>query len=189
MTTETTTIIVSPQDLILDRWDKKGIADHQGTLLATYLPNWTYYRPVPGQSSLRCGIFPVGSYCEIYSPIFTDKADLEKEVQKVHEGFAKFIIDLNKQGKTVSRIDCWLEQSNDYAAVPHPLNDNKASHDLYIKNKDYKHGTFPFGYIFQTENFHKDTVFGNKFILETNKKCKVTKKYFTLKIDSPWLSI
>jgi hypothetical protein len=183
------TITHSQPDLILKRFDKNTILEHQGQTLANYIPGWSFYQPIPNQSFIVRGGYPIGSYCKIFSPVFDNATtDYNTEIQKVYDGVEKFIQDLNKQGKTVSRIECWLDQSDDVLAIPHPANDNGDMVNRYQNNQDYKNAGWIFNDIFKTENTVKETVYGNKFVRQVN-KFKPTKKYYTLRIESSWLSI
>lgn len=185
---KTTTITHSQPDLILSRWDKNNILEHQGQTLVSYLPNWTYYQPIPTKSYIVKGNYPLGLYCKLYSPIFDQTTDYNKEIQMVYDGVDKFIKDLNKNGKTVSRIECWVEQSDDITALPHPLNDNATMVSNYQTNQDYKNSSWIFNDVFKTKDARKQTVYANSFERETN-VFKPTKKYYTLRIESSWLSI
>lgn len=176
--TKIITIAHSQTDLILNRWDKNVILEHQGPLLVKHLSGWIYHQNSRSKS------------CQIFSPILTDKNDLDKEIKKVYDGITKFITDLNKDGKTVSRIECWLDQSNDQDALPHPSNNMAVASAKAQKNQDYKYCNYIFVDHYKTENFAKDTVYGNKFERELNScKIKISKKYFVLHIKSSWLSI
>jgi hypothetical protein len=182
------TITHSPIDLILKRFDKSVIAEYQGKVLVNYISDWLYYQPVPNQSSIVRGEFTLGSYCKLYSPILSNTNDLDTELKKVYDGIEKFIQYLNSEGKTVSRLECWIDQSDDMMALLHPSNDTPDMFNRYQTNQDYKNGSWLFNDIFKTHNSVKQTVYGNKFDREIN-NFKPTKKYFVLRIESSWLSI
>jgi len=174
-------IIHNTIDIIVKRNDV-NILESQAINLVIYLPDWEIYEPFPNG-----GKAPAGSYTRLISPIFElNKDNLELEIQKTLSGLSKFISDLNNTGKGISRVDCTLEQSDDIDAVPHP--NNGLSNTKYRDNKDYKNSSWVFSESIKSEDSFKDTVYLNKTFRETN-DVKVTKKYYTLIIDSPWLSI
>lgn len=174
-------IIHNTIDIIVKRNDV-NILESQASNLVNYLPGWEIYEPFPNG-----GKAPVGSYTRLISPIFElNKDNLEFEVQKTLSGLSKFISDLNNTGKGISRVDCKLEQSDDIDAVPHP--NNGLSNTKYRDNKDYKNSSWVFSESIKSEDSFKETVYLNKTFRETN-DVKVKKKYYTLIIDSPWLSI
>ena len=65
--------------------------------------------------------------------------------------------------------------------------------EKYIDNEDYKNGNWVFEYIMtgarMTNQYGTASAYGNRFDVETNDKCQITKKYFILKIKSSWNSI
>jgi len=182
------TVTQSPNNIILSRWDNVNIIEDQAINLVNYLPGWILFEPFPNGGSA-----PVGSYTKLFSPIYTSSDNLQAEVQKVYDGIQKFISDLNQNGKTISRIDCWIEQSDDIDAVPHPNNNisgNLPTNSKYLSNQDYKFSNWVFCDIFKTENPATQTIFANKFLREENKLDNIVKKkFYTLRIDSCWLSI
>jgi len=183
----TKTITHSPIDIIVSRWDDKNILESQANNLLNYLPGWEIFEPFPNGGSA-----PIGSYTKLFSPIFQKEEDnLTSHLQVVYSGISQFISDLNKTGKGISNIECWLEQSDEKEAVPHPSNSisgNEPSNSKYIQNGDYKNCKWVFNDTFKTEDEINQTVFLNKTLRQIN-NVKVTKKYYVLKINSSWLSI
>jgi len=174
-------------DLILSRWDNINILQGKGPTLLTQLPDG-WLLDVNGSHSIN----------SLYSPILSKTDDIEAEVQKVYESIQKFINILNKDGHTVSRIECKLLQSNNNLALPHPDNYNNQSNRLennkgtddYITNGDYKFSKYIFTDHFKVADGN-DQVYGNKFSRECQKNLKslVKKKYYILVIESAWRSI
>lgn len=188
-------IIIQPNDLILSREDDTHFIHLQGENLSKYLKHssieeysWDYFVPVGG--------FPPGSYAEIVSPIFSGKEQFDIETVNTKLAINKFIEDLNKSGQSVARIECWLEQSDDIDALPHPMN-GATGQGCYPKkyhdNQDFKNGNWAFEYIMSsakmTNKYGTSSAYGNRFDVTTNDKCEITKKYFILKLKSSWRSI
>ena len=181
-------IIVQPNDIILDRFDTNHFIQHQGGELVKYLKDWEHFIPVGG--------FPHGSYTILISPIFSSKEQFDKEIIETQLGINKLIEQLNLNNQSVSRIECCLEQSDDMDALQHPINGGKGQecrNEKYIDNEDYKNGNWVFEYIMtsarMTNQYGTASAYGNRFDVETNDKCQITKKYFILKIKSSWNSI
>lgn len=181
-------VIIQPNDIILDRFDTNHFVKHQGSELIKYLNNWEHFIPV--------GPFPTGCYAQLISPIFSSKEQFDLEVIATQLAINKFIEDLNTNGKSVSRIECWLEQSDDIDAIQHPINGGTAQecrNQKYIDNQDYKNGNWVFEYIMSsakmTNQYGTSSAYGNRFDVDINNKCKIVKKYFILKIKSSWNSI
>ena len=181
-------IIIQPLDIILDRNDRTHFIERQGSEIVKFLGYWNHFIPVGG--------FPSGCYSEIISPILSGEEQFELEVEKTKRSINKFIEELNKTGKSVSRIECWLEQSDDKDALPHPINGATGQGcypKKYLDNNDFKNGNYAFEYIMSsakmTNKYGSESVYGNRFDVETNEKCLITKKYFLLKLKSSWNSI
>ena len=180
-------VVYSDVDLILQSKDS-NVLEGQGYELVKYLPDWVVYEPFPNG-----GKAPTGSYTTLYSPIFEKgKNDIQTELEKVFNGLAEFMKNLNSNGQTVSRIGCWLEQSNDYDAVPHPVNNIKGhngTNQKYIDNQDFKFCNWVFDDITKQDLFG-EIVYGNRVNREINGlKTIVKKKYWGLHINSSWCSI
>ena len=179
-------VIHNEKDLILNRWDNNQIVQNQGPNLLKLLPNWS----IEGKTNNNM----------LYSPLLTKGIDgIESELQKVYDAIQQLITNLNSEGKTISRIECWLHQSDDIRAINHPLNTHKVrvSKDTTHKeqlqlahlNNDYKFSSWVF-----TDHFKDkegDNIFGNRFVrqIKKNLKSAVKKKNYTLVISSAWSSI
>lgn len=181
-------IIVQPNDLILCAEDDTHFIHLQGEKISKYLKYWDYFVPV--------GPFTAGSYSEVISPIFSGKEQFDSEVINTQLSINKFIEDLNKNNQSVSRIECWIEQSDDIDALPHPMNGatgQECRPQKYTDNEDYKNLNWVFEYIMSsakmTNKYGTNSAYGNRFNVETNDKCEVTKKYFIFKLKSSWGSI
>lgn len=174
-------------DIVLDRFDTINILDNQASSLINFLPNnFVIFEPFP-----TGGQAPAGSYTKIYSPVFTSDDDVTDKVKTILDGIHEFINDLNSNGKTIGCIECYLEQSDDLDAVPHPINNvtgNLPTNPKYIQNGDCKNCNWIFSDMFMT--YDRTKVYGNKFNREINNLSGIIKKkYYTLRIESPWLSI
>jgi hypothetical protein len=177
-------VIHSDKDLVLLRWDEK-ILKKQGSKLLELLPkNWIYHEFDTFQKFL-----PNCSSSSIYSPIFENTLDLSETIDVVTKAISGFIACLNKSGNTISRISCYIEQSNDKDALPHPLNNNKESIAKYSSNQDYKNCKWIFDDTNTVCSVSDQTVYGNQFKREYNNKVKINKKYYIIKIESSWGSL
>jgi len=174
-------IVEYSNDIIVKRFDNDKILSSQGEVLIKHLPNWSVYEPHPNG-----GKAPAGTYTKLYSPIFESSKPLREALQEAHDGISEFIKELNASGKGISRIECQVEQSDDFDAVPHPSNDPDMK--KYFDNGDYKNSKWAFNQIFLTENHAKQTVYLNKYTREDN-NVKIIKKYYILRIESSWSSI
>jgi hypothetical protein len=177
-------IIYSFPDLVI-KLNSTNILSGQASNFINKLPGWEVYEPYPNG-----GKAPTGTYTQVWSPIFDrDTNDLELEVQKIYDSLKSFITDLNSQGKTISRVDCWIDQSDDISSVPHPSNeliDHSGMTKEYRKTGDYKLHNWIFCDFVKINSFGE--CYGNIFFRETN-NVKLIKKYYTIHIDSSWGSI
>jgi hypothetical protein len=169
-------VIHNANDLILTRWDNTNVVKDQGPNLLKLLPNWSILRKTNNNM--------------LYSLLLTRGIDnIDHELKKVHDAIQILITDLNLQGKTISRIECWLHQSDDREAIYHPLNTNPDQVKLAQLNGDSKFSSWVF------TDHHKDergdNIWGNKFNrqIKKNHKTIVKKKYWVLSISSAWSSI
>ena len=169
-------VIHNINDLILSRWDNTNVVKNQGPNLLKLLPNWS----IQGKTNNNM----------LFSPPLTKGIDnIESELQKVYDSIQQLITNLNSQGKTISRIECWLHQSDDVEAIYHPLNTHKEQLQLSQLNNDYKFSSWVFTDHFKDEK--GDNIWGNKFMRQIKKNLKsiVKKKNYVLVISSAWSSI
>lgn len=180
----TTTVEVahSSNDIIIHRYDDNSILKSQANVLLQFLPNCVIYEPFP----LNIPGKVQGAYTKIFTGIFENTKSLDDVLPQIYQGISDFINHLNKDGKTVSRIEGWIYQSDTKSHLPHTTN-NPIGNMSMTSGCVYK-SNWVFCDIFKEENYHKQTVFSNRFIREIN-DVEVTHKYWTLCIDSSWLSI
>lgn len=173
----TTTVEVthSSNDIIINRYDDNSILKSQANVLLQFLPNCVIYEPFP----LNIPGKVQGAYTKIFTGIFENTKSLDDVLPQIYQGISDFINLLNKDGKTVSRIEGRLYQSDTKSHLPHTTNNPIGS--VYKSN-------WVFEDIFKEEDYHKQTVFCNRFIRVMN-DVEITHKYWTLCIESSWCSI
>lgn len=181
---KTLTIEHSTNDIIIKRFDDTSILRSQALVLLNFLPNCVIYEPyplnVPGKVQ--------GASTKIFTGIFEQSTNLNGELDTIYKGISEFINHLNKDGKTVSRIDCILYQSDTKTHIPHTS--NNPSNDITMPTGSVYKRNWVFGDIFKVKDHHKQEVYCNKFTREVNDvEPMITHKYWTLCIESSWGSI
>jgi len=159
-----------------------NVLDKQGYNIVKLLPGWEVYEPFPNG-----GRAPAGTYTQLWSPIFTSKDNpLELEIQNIYDVLKTFITDLNSKGKTISRIDCSIKQSDDKNTIPHP-NNGLIDNSGLTKGFSPKLSNWIFCDIIKINSFGE--CYMSIFTREFNSKIKLEKTYYTIEIDSSWNSI
>lgn len=179
-------IINSNIDIISSRYNENDLLESQADEIVKYLPGWEVWEPFT--NGIKA---PAGSYTKVFSPIYTnDTDDFNSIVKTTTNNISNYISDINKNGKGVYRIECWLEQSDYINDVIHPSN-NIEGNEPHTKNS-WKNGDHKCcNWVFDLLVKEKDNVdvYLNRTILEINEKCKVYKKYYTLRLCSSSNSI
>lgn len=158
--------------------------EFQSENLLQYLPGWKLYKP-----------FGNKTYQRLFSPIYeVGVDDIDAILVELDKSIENFMLSLNSNNQTISRIDCTLECSDEKESVVH-IDNGLQGNVRFIdetKNRQKRYGDWIFSqmtkFVSKFVPNSGDDFYGNQFVRETN-DFKVSKKYYCIVLDSPYRSL
>lgn len=166
--------------------DRSENIQHIADLLLEYLP-WYKYKPV--HNTYNDSI--------LFSPIYDSLSISNKEIDRIDNALEKVIINLNKDLKTITSINCNIYSSNDPKYVYHPMNGLSTGLNFSDNDKNYlskwvtSYDNLFSQYLLpikESLSISDSLYFGNKFKRDVN-NIKSVQRYYTFSLESLFHSI